>query len=139
MSDERDERAAGEAPEAGPIVHIGGVGRTSPAASEETAASAAEADPQAAETEAPDAVPAGAPGMINIRDISVKCGSCDTYQTLSAFRRRGDGWNVYTYECENDVCDPAVTRTLVEVPEDLDAFARRDTGWRGGKIHAGGG
>jgi len=71
---------------------------------------------------------------INIRNISVKCGNCNTYQTLSAFRRNGD-WNVYTYECENAVCDPAVTRTLIEVPRELDAFARRDPEWRGGGKH----
>ncbi len=62
---------------------------------------------------------------INIRNISIKCGHCNTYQTLSAYSRRED-WNVYTYECENDVCDPAMTRTLLEVPRQLDAFARRD-------------
>jgi hypothetical protein len=77
------------------------------------------------------------PGMINIRDVSIKCGNCGTYQTLAAFAR-GEGWNVYTYECENDVCDTEVTRTLVEVPEQLDAFARRDPGWRGGRVHGGG-
>ena len=77
------------------------------------------------------------PGMINIRDLSVKCGHCDTYQTLSGFSRR-EGWNVYTYECENDRCDPAVTRTLLEVPAHLDAFARRDPQWRGGRVHGGG-
>lgn len=71
---------------------------------------------------------------VNIRDISVKCGHCDTYQTLSGFARRGD-WNVYTYECENEICDPEVTRTLIEVPRDLDAFARRDPEWRGGGRH----
>ena len=69
---------------------------------------------------------------INIRNVSIKCGHCDTYQTLSGFSRR-EGWNVYTYECENDVCDPDVTRTHVEVPEELDEFARRDPEWRGGK------
>jgi hypothetical protein len=69
---------------------------------------------------------------INIRNLSVKCGHCGTYQTLAAFSRR-EGWNVYTYECENGVCDPDVTRTLVEVPEELDDFARRDPEWRGGK------
>jgi hypothetical protein len=74
------------------------------------------------------------PSMINIRDLSIKCGNCQTYQTLAGFVRRGD-WNVYTYECENDRCDPAVTRTLVEVPSRLDEFARRDPGWRGGGRH----
>jgi hypothetical protein len=72
--------------------------------------------------------------MINIRDISIKCGNCGTYQTLSAFAPRED-WNVYTFECENTNCDPAVTRTLVEVPRDLDEFARRDPEWRGGGRH----
>lgn len=73
---------------------------------------------------------------VNIRDISIKCGNCDTYQTLAGFARRGE-WNVYTYECENDVCDPSVTRTLVEVPVEIDSFAHRDPGWRGGRIHGG--
>jgi len=73
---------------------------------------------------------------INIRNISIKCGHCGTYQTLTAFDRREE-WNVYTFECENEVCDPAVTRTLVEVPAELDEFARRDPGWRGGRRHAG--
>ncbi len=77
------------------------------------------------------------PGMINIRNLSIKCGHCDTYQTLSAFRPGREGWHVYTYECENDVCDPEVTRTYLEVPADLDEFARRDPGWHGGEVHAG--
>jgi hypothetical protein len=71
---------------------------------------------------------------INIRNISIKCGNCDTYQTLLRYSKRDD-WNVYTYECENDTCDPAVTRTIVEVPADLDSFARRDPNWRGGGKH----
>ena len=74
------------------------------------------------------------PKSINIRNISIKCGNCDTYQTLSAFEQRGE-WHVYTYECENEVCDPAVTRTLVEVPRELDEFAHRDPEWRGGGRH----
>jgi hypothetical protein len=74
--------------------------------------------------------------MINIRDISIKCGQCNTYQTLSGFARR-DERNVYTYECENDRCDPDQTRTYVEVPRELDEFARRDPDWHGGKPHAG--
>ncbi len=71
---------------------------------------------------------------MNIRDISIKCGHCDSYQTLTGYARR-EGWNVYTYECENQTCDPAVTRTLVEVPVELDEFARRDPNWRGGGKH----
>ena len=73
---------------------------------------------------------------INIGDLSVRCGSCQEYQTLVGYQPRGD-WNVYTYECENGRCGPDVTRTLVEVPRSLDDFARRDPTWRGGKKHAG--
>jgi len=72
--------------------------------------------------------------VINIRDISIKCGQCGTYQTLMSYSRREE-WNVYAYECENDRCDPAVTRTFVEVPRELDGFARRDPEWRGGGKH----
>lgn len=72
--------------------------------------------------------------MVNIRDISIKCGNCGTYQTLTTFARRDD-WNVYTFECDNSRCDPAVTRTLVEVPAEVDEFARRDPQWRGGGRH----
>ena len=75
---------------------------------------------------------------VNIRDISVKCGRCNEYQTLARFERRGE-WNVYTYECENGTCDPDSTRTLIEVPAALDEFANRDPSWHGGKRHAGGG
>ena len=70
--------------------------------------------------------------MINVRNLSVKCGNCQTYQTLSGFQRAGD-CNVYTYECENDICDPKLSRTLLEVPRELDEFAQRDPGWRGGQ------
>ncbi len=84
----------------------------------------------------PPAVDGAGLVMINIRNLSIKCGNCDTYQTLSGYDRR-DEWNVYTYECENDVCAPAVTRTLLEVPVELDQFANRDPGWKGGKRHGG--
>lgn len=77
---------------------------------------------------------AGEPSTINIRNLSIKCGHCETYQTLCTFSRR-DEWNVYTFECENDICDPSVTRTLVEVPVSLDEFATRDPTWRGGGRH----
>jgi hypothetical protein len=73
---------------------------------------------------------------VNISNFSVKCGSCDEYQTLSGFARR-DEWNVYSFECESECCDPNVTRTLIEIPAELDEFARRDPGWRGGERHAG--
>ena len=69
---------------------------------------------------------------INIGNLSIKCGHCDTYQTLCGYERREE-WNVYTYECENQTCDPDVTRTLLEVPVHLDEFANRDPEWRGGE------
>ncbi len=71
---------------------------------------------------------------IDLRFLSIKCGNCNTYQTLAAFSRRDD-WNVYSYECENEICDPNVTRTYLEIPRELDAFARRDPNWRGGGKH----
>ncbi len=73
-------------------------------------------------------------GSVDLRLFSIKCGNCNTYQTLAGFSRR-DEWNVYTYECENEMCDPNVTRTYLEVPRELDAFARRDPNWRGGGKH----
>ena len=75
---------------------------------------------------------------INIGNLSVKCGRCSDYQTLMGYVRLGD-WNVYTYECDNGRCDPKETRTLIEVPESLDDFARRDPTWHGGEKHAGSG
>ena len=71
---------------------------------------------------------------VNIRRFSVKCGRCDTYQTLVGYSRREE-WNVYTYECENEICDPAHSRTLIEVHQEVDDFARRDPEWRGGGRH----
>jgi hypothetical protein len=62
--------------------------------------------------------------VIDIFMMSVKCGNCDTYQTVVGFRKQADR-NVYTYECENDTCDPNVTRTLIEVPRQLDNSTRR--------------
>ena len=56
--------------------------------------------------------------------MSVKCGNCDSYQTIVKFRK-GPEKNVYTYECENEICDPNVTRTIVEVPRHLDNSTRR--------------
>lgn len=86
----------------------------------------------------PEPPPADDPDleMIDIRNLSIRCGNCDTYQTLSGFSRR-EQWHVYAYECENDVCEPAVTCTLLEVPAELDRFAHRDPAWKGGKPHAG--
>jgi len=66
---------------------------------------------------------AGPATMIDIRDLSIRCGRCDTYQTLTAWRP-ADGYNVYTYECESGSCDPCETRSLLEVPVVLDLFYR---------------
>jgi hypothetical protein len=62
--------------------------------------------------------------VIDVFMMSVKCGNCDTYQTIVGFRKAGEN-NVYTYECENETCDPNVTRTIVEVPRRLDNSTRR--------------
>jgi len=62
--------------------------------------------------------------VIDIFMMSIKCGNCDGYQTIVRFSR-GNGKNVYTYECDNEVCDPNVTRTIVEVPAHLDNSTRR--------------
>ncbi len=62
--------------------------------------------------------------VIDIFMMSVKCGNCDTYQTIVGFRKEATK-NVYTYECENETCDPNVTRTIVEVPQHLDNSTRR--------------
>ena len=62
--------------------------------------------------------------VIDIFMMSVKCGNCETYQTVVRFAKQGDR-NVYTYECENDACDPNVTRTVIEVPRHLDNSTRR--------------
>jgi ribosomal protein S27E len=62
--------------------------------------------------------------VIDVFVMSVKCGNCDNYQTIVSFRKLPDK-NVYTYECENDVCDPNMTRTIVEVPKHLDNSTKR--------------
>jgi hypothetical protein len=66
------------------------------------------------------------PGLhvIDVFVMSVKCGHCDTYQTIVGFQKLPDK-NVYTYECENELCDPNVTRTIVEVPRHLDNSVKR--------------
>lgn len=73
---------------------------------------------------------------INVRNLSVKCGRCGNYQALVGFER-GDEWNTYRYECENETCDLEQTRTLIEVPSFLDEFADRNPAWKGGRRHAG--
>jgi hypothetical protein len=62
--------------------------------------------------------------VIDIFMMSVKCGNCDAYQTIVGFKKFSDK-NVYTYECENEICDPNVTRTIVEVPKEFDNSTKR--------------
>ena len=62
--------------------------------------------------------------VIDVFMMSIRCGNCDTYQTIVKFDKQPEK-NVYTYECENDVCDPNVTRTIVEVPKHLDNSVKR--------------
>lgn len=62
--------------------------------------------------------------MINIRDLSIRCGQCMNFMTLASYEAR-DGWNAYTYHCEGGTCDAAAARTVVEVPVPLDEFAVR--------------
>jgi hypothetical protein len=62
--------------------------------------------------------------VIDVFVMSVRCGNCDTYQTIVGFKKMAEH-NVYTYECENDLCDPNVTRTILEVPKHLDNSVKR--------------
>ena len=76
-------------------------------------------------------------GGVNLRLLSLRCGTCGQYQTLTAFERRR-GLNVYRYECETSPCVEEGRFLLVEVPVEVDDFARRDPTWRGGERHTGG-
>ena len=62
--------------------------------------------------------------MINIRDLSIRCGRCGEYQTLCDFEA-GDGFNRYTYECDDSPCVAEETRTELEVPVVLDLFKKK--------------
>lgn len=62
--------------------------------------------------------------MINIRDLSVRCGRCMNFMTLAAYAPR-EGWNAYTFVCDGGGCDPAASRTVVEVPAASDEFAQK--------------
>jgi hypothetical protein len=62
--------------------------------------------------------------VIDIFVMSIKCGNCETYQTVVGFKKYPEK-NVYTYECENEICDPNVTRTIVEVPKEVDNSTKR--------------
>lgn len=62
--------------------------------------------------------------MINLRDLSIKCGRCGEYQTLSDFEPC-DGFHRYTYECEETGCNADETRTYLEIPSALDLFHKK--------------
>jgi hypothetical protein len=51
--------------------------------------------------------------------------------TLAEYAPR-EGWNVYTFQCDAGSCDPATSRTVVEVPIELDEFAQRHPACGGG-------
>lgn len=67
--------------------------------------------------------------VIDIFMMSVKCGNCGKYQTVTGFDKTSKSdFNVYTYECDFDQspeCDVNVTRTILEVPKHLDNSTRR--------------
>ena len=69
--------------------------------------------------------------MINLRDLSVRCGRCLNFMTLSGYEPR-PGWNAYTFECDAGSCDPSASRTVIEVPVELDEFAQKHPGCEGG-------
>ena len=62
--------------------------------------------------------------MINIRDVSIRCGNCLNFMTLAEYGVR-EGWNTYTFECDAGSCPPSTSRTVVEVPAEIDEFAQR--------------
>lgn len=76
---------------------------------------------------------------VNIRNFSVKCGHCGNYQVIVRFRPIDEDWNEYVYECDQSPCagDVERSRTVLEIPSDLDEYARRNPTWHGGKVHAG--
>jgi hypothetical protein len=63
-------------------------------------------------------------GVINIRDLSVRCGQCKNYMTLAGYEPR-DGRNAYTFECDAGGCEEGASRTVVEVPLELDEFGQK--------------
>jgi hypothetical protein len=69
--------------------------------------------------------------MMNIRDLSIRCGRCLNFMTLASYAPR-DGWNAYTYECETAGCDAGGGRTIVEVPAEQDEFAQKHPACGGG-------
>ncbi|MEM6457531.1 MAG: hypothetical protein AAF772_20755 [Acidobacteriota bacterium] len=83
---------------------------------------------------------------IDVRHLSVACARCARYLALDDARDRGDGWHVYRYGCDaagaaapppadgqvpDDSCatqgdHDARAIVRVELPAELDAFARGD-------------
>ncbi|MDA8020201.1 MAG: hypothetical protein MPN21_22415 [Thermoanaerobaculia bacterium] len=98
-------------------------------------------EPRSDPDEVDDGPPAATKGLspVDIRNFSVKCAYCGSYQVIVRFRNLDEDWNEYTYECDQPPCSAEVerTRTVLEIPTALDVFARRDPTWHGGKVHAG--
>jgi hypothetical protein len=69
--------------------------------------------------------------MINIRDLSLRCGRCLNFMTLTEYAPR-EGWNTYTFQCDGGSCDPVASRAVVEVPAELDEFAQKHPACGGG-------
>ena len=69
--------------------------------------------------------------MINIRDLSLRCGRCMNFMTLAEYAPR-DGWNAYTYVCDAGTCSGEASRAVVEVPAALDEFAQKHPECGGG-------
>jgi hypothetical protein len=119
------------------LVHLGSA--ESSAASDPTPVNPDTTDAMSDTGEAAAALDTSGYAPVDLRNFSIKCGRCGAYQSLIRFRRLDEHWNEYTYECDTEPCvsDEHRSRTLLEIPVDLDLFARRDPAWRGGKIHAG--
>lgn len=69
--------------------------------------------------------------MINIRDLSMRCGACRNFLTLASYEPRGE-WNAYTFQCDTSGCDPEKVVAILEVPTALDEFAQKHPGCGGG-------
>jgi hypothetical protein len=62
--------------------------------------------------------------VIDIFMMSVKCGNCDSYQTIVKFRKGRRRTSTRT-SARTRSAIPNVTRTIVEVPKHLDNSTRR--------------
>ena len=69
--------------------------------------------------------------MINIRDLSVRCGGCLNFMTLASYAPR-EGWNAYSFECETPGCEASVHKAIIEVPVEQDEFAQKHPACGGG-------